>query len=317
MHPAYSVILFTKASGAGYGLLIWLCLLGTLSAVPATFELGFTGFALAFALIAMGLLASTAHLGRPERAWRAFSQWRTSWLSREGVAAMATFVPAGLYALSWVVLGTNSGFAGVLGLVTVLLALATVICTGMIYQSLATIRAWHHPLVTPVYVLLALATGGLLALLLTRAAGYDLAEFGWLVAAATAVAFACKYAYWQAVDEAARTRTSGDATGLGRFGSVRVLDPPHTQANYVMREMGFSVARKHAEKLRTIATIACFAVPLALTLLTLLLPLGSLAGIVLAGLAVIGVAIGVVVERWLFFAEAQHVVTLYYGAATA
>ena len=142
MHPAYSVILFTTASGAGYGLLIWLCLLGTLSAVPATFELGFTGFALAFALIAMGLLASTAHLGRPERAWRAFSQWRTSWLSREGVAAMATFVPAGLYALSWVVLGTNSGFAGVLGLVTVLLALATVICTGMIYQSLATIRAW-------------------------------------------------------------------------------------------------------------------------------------------------------------------------------
>ena len=90
MHPAYSVILFTTASGAGYGLLVWLCLCGLFGLVPTERWLGIAGFGLAFALITAGLLSSTAHLGRPERAWRAFSQWRTSWLSREGVMAVAT-----------------------------------------------------------------------------------------------------------------------------------------------------------------------------------------------------------------------------------
>ena len=98
MHPAYSVILFTTASGAGYGLLVWLALGGMLGLVPAERWLGIVGFGLAFALITAGLLSSTAHLGRPERAWRAFSQWRSSWLSREGVMAVATYVPAGLLA---------------------------------------------------------------------------------------------------------------------------------------------------------------------------------------------------------------------------
>src|SRR5204863_4654776 len=78
MHPAYSVILFTTASGAGLGLLAWLALLGLLDAVPADRWLGVAGLAVAFLLVTGGLIASTSHLGRPERVWRAFSQWRTS-----------------------------------------------------------------------------------------------------------------------------------------------------------------------------------------------------------------------------------------------
>src|SRR5438045_190937 len=96
MHPAYSVILFTTASGAGLGLLAWLALLVVLGVVPDERWLGFAGLGLAFLLVTTGLLASTTHLGRPERAWRAFSQWRTSWLSREGVMAVATTLPAGV-----------------------------------------------------------------------------------------------------------------------------------------------------------------------------------------------------------------------------
>src|SRR5439155_26130520 len=90
LHPAYSVILFTTASGAGLGLLVWLAFFGLLDLVPTERWLGFAGFALAFALVTGGLLASTAHLGRPERAWRAFSQWRTSGLSRGGGRPIAT-----------------------------------------------------------------------------------------------------------------------------------------------------------------------------------------------------------------------------------
>ena len=122
MHPAYSVILFTTASGAGYGLLAWLALLGLLGLVPTERWLGLDGFALAFVLITGGLLASTAHLGRPERAWRAFSQWRTSWLSREGVMAVATYVPAGLLAIGWVLLESADAHVRLLALLAAICA---------------------------------------------------------------------------------------------------------------------------------------------------------------------------------------------------
>src|ERR1043166_2862879 len=93
MHPAYSVILFTTASGAGYGLLIWLTAAAALNLVPRDPVLGFFGLGLAIALVTIGLLSSTLHLGRPKRAWRALSQWRSSWLSGGGVAAIATYAP--------------------------------------------------------------------------------------------------------------------------------------------------------------------------------------------------------------------------------
>src|SRR3546814_10763657 len=88
------------------------------------------------------LLSSTLHLGRPERAWRALSQWRSSWLSREGVAAIVTFLPVGLFALCWVVAETNGGAAAAVGLLASLCCAVTVACTAMISASLKTIRAW-------------------------------------------------------------------------------------------------------------------------------------------------------------------------------
>ena len=110
MHPAASVIFFTTASGAGYGLLFLLGLALPLGLIPADRWLGLVAMGLALGLIGLGLLSSTFHLGHPERAWRAFSQWRSSWLSREGVAAVATFLPAGLFAIGWVFLENTSGF---------------------------------------------------------------------------------------------------------------------------------------------------------------------------------------------------------------
>src|SRR5271163_1030965 len=105
MHPALSVILFTTASGAGYGLLMLLGLFGALGLLPATPGFGIVAFGLALGLISFGLLASTFHLGRPERAWRAFSQWRTSWLSREGVFSVLTFLPVAVFGIGWVFFG--------------------------------------------------------------------------------------------------------------------------------------------------------------------------------------------------------------------
>src|SRR5262245_13173817 len=159
MHPAYSVILFTTASGAGYGLLVCLALARLLGLVIER-SLALAAFALAFLLITAGLLSSPAHLGRPERAWRAFSQWRTSWLSREGVMALLTYVPAGLLALAWVAFDARSQVLALLALLTMAAALLTLFTTGMIYASLRTIRQWHQPLTAPIYMALGVAKIG-------------------------------------------------------------------------------------------------------------------------------------------------------------
>lgn len=315
MHPAYSVILFTTMSGAGFGLLMWLAALALTGKVTTAPALGVVALGLSFALIAAGLISSTAHLGRPERAWRAFSQWRTSWLSREGVLAVATFLPAGIFALLWIFFDGSGLLFGFSAMLAAALASASVYATGMIYQSLTTIRAWSHPLVAPIYVVLALATGGTLAALILQA--FEQANPGVLgvSAAFNVLAAALKFTYWHGIDVETRTHTAGDATGLGRFGTVRVLDLPHTQANFVMREMGYTVARKHVGKLRVIALGLGFVVPAALTIASLILP--ASAALAVAGLALASMAAGVFVERWLFFAEAQHVVTLFYGAQRA
>ena len=201
MHPAYSVIFFTTASGAGYGLLAVLSLAGAFGLAAPDRTLGIAGFGLAFALITAGLLSSTFHLGRPERAWRAFSEWRTSWLSREGVVAVATYVPAGLMALGWIVLGRTDGLFAGLGILTAMAAAATVYCTGQIYATLPTIRQWQQPLTTPVYLILALATGALLAAFLMNVLG----QGGWSPTARLAflafiVGLFLKTRYWHAID---------------------------------------------------------------------------------------------------------------------
>jgi len=93
---------------------------------------------------------------------------------------------------------------------------------------------------------------------------------------------------------------------------VRLIEQPHTQENYLLREMGFSIARKHRLRLRHITRLAGFVVPLAATVVVLT---GAAAAAVPAALiAVVIAALGLVVERWLFFAEATHTVMLYYGA---
>lgn len=313
MHPAYSVILFTTASGAGYGLLFWTALAHIARVVPPGHGIRLTALTLGLVLVSGGLLASTRHLGHPERALRAFSQWRTSWLSREGVAAVVTYVPASLLWLA-IAMGANGPWSDVAAVLTALGAAATVYCTAMIYASLPTIRQWHHRFVPFVYLALAAATGAILTALIFALFGIGSPLAAEAAAGSLLLAFVLKQLYWRSIDNTPGRYTASSATGLGPEGTVRVLDPPHTSPNYVMREMGYTVARKHARKLRLTVTLALFVVPFALALLALVMGAG-------AGLfylyATLSAAIGVLVERWLFFAEADHVAMLYYGAARA
>jgi len=315
MHPAISIIFFTTASGAGYGLLVLLGLGAAMGLLPADRWFGLAGLGLSLGLITAGLLSSTLHLGHPERAWRALSQWRSSWLSREGVMAVATYVPAGLLAIGWVFLESTSGLWALCGIVTAVLALVTVYCTSMIYASLKPIRHWHHRMVPPVFLGFAMATGALWLHALAAALG--LAGHWTLIGAMalTALAWIIKGLYWRDLRNAPATSTIENATGLGHIGSVRMLDPPHTQDNYLLTEMGYRVARKHADKLRRLAVV--FGVLLPLALLPVAAVTSGMAAVAFVLAAAISGSVGTVIERWLFFAEAQHTVTLYYGAKAA
>jgi len=292
MHPAFSVIFFTTMSGAGYGLWFWFAL-SAWWLFPATYQnVAAYGMAIVtgLVLVTTGLVSSVFHLGKPSRAWRAFSQWQTSWLSREGVSSLLAYAPLAWF--GW--MGIHdffppASFAWACCLLAVG-SLATVACTAMIYASLRTIPAWSHPLVLPVYLLFSLHTGGALLLAFLAIASRVSNMAGLALVASSFLLWRMKRRYWRDIDRGAMPVTRTSALGLPADRTVRVFERPHTEANYLTREMGF--------------------VPALSALPVWLLPHVDAAPLLLVAAA--SALLGAFVERWLFFAEARHVVMQYY-----
>ena len=288
MHPAPSVIIFTSLSGLGFGLLTFLGL-----GMPApTGFVAFVFFTIAYLLAVGGLMASTFHLSHPERALKAFTQWKTSWLSREAWLSVAALLVMAAYGAGLVFFGVAVAPLGWLG---ALLSLATVFATSMIYGQLKTVPRWNTRLTPLLFLTLSLAGGGLLSGQISSAL---------MLLMATGIV---QIAYWITGDRAlAQSGTSlASATGLGDTGTVRAFEPPHTGTNYLLKEFVHVVGRKHASKLRIIALILMIGTPVAL----LSIPVTHWIALV----AVIAHVAGLFVSRWLFFAQAEHVVGLYYG----
>ena len=244
MHPAPSVILFSTLSGLGFGLLAFLGL-----GMPApTGWVAFVFFALAYLLAVGGLIASTFHLGRPERALKAFSQWRSSWLSREGICAVAALIVMAIYGAGAVFFGDHWIVFGILGAV---LSIGTVFTTSMIYTQMKTVPRWNHWSTPALFMVLAIGGGALLA------------GQVWVALVMLVVAGLLQLFSWSRGDTAlAQSGTNiGTATGLGLRGMVRAFEPPHTGNNYLMKEMVHKVGRKHARKLRMIAILLMIVVP--------------------------------------------------------
>lgn len=342
MRPTFSIICFTVLTGMGYGAWFLVGLAYGLDAECALRGLEVPGALLAecklpfyspaallysFLLVSAGLLCSLGHLGKPLRAWRALSQWRSSWLSREGVLALLTFIPATWLLGNEVHLNvvasrlplveailamtrTCGGLASQLsGLALAVGSLATVYCTANIYASLKPVRAWRDRHVIPGYLLFALLGGCLLLL----ASGATWSRDRWILFSSVVVLSIAgawlKHRYWRAID-ALPAPDAGHATGLSSLGEVHSFEAPHTEENYLTHEMGFVLARKHARKLRRIALVLAFLVPGLLALAAILVPA---IGMPAAWLALASGLAGLFVERWLFFAEAKHAVMAYYA----
>ena len=306
MHPAPSLIVFTSLSGLGFGALFFAGL-GLGWTVGADLLLLLLGYAAFFGLATAGLLASLFHLGHPERALLAFTQWRTSWLSREAVAAVAALAAMGLFAGLHVFAGA---LVPPLGWIGAALCLVTVVCTAMIYASLRAVPRWNSWTVPVLFVLYALAGGALLNAL-------PLAALVLLVALGLFQLF--HYVHGDGAFGRSGT-TLRTATGLGGGsalspsttprGRVRLFEPPHTGDNYLLREMVFRVGRRHRARLRLLGLVCAAFLPAAL------LALGLVVGLEpwLLLLAFLFHVVGLLAARWLFYAEAEHVVGLYYGA---
>ncbi|MEM7197353.1 MAG: DmsC/YnfH family molybdoenzyme membrane anchor subunit [Pseudomonadota bacterium] len=308
MHPAASVILFTTLSGTGYGLLWWICFAQLLT--PHTSRPVLVAYIIAAALISIGLMASTWHLGQPLRAWRAFSQWRTSWLSREGVIAVFSFVPLGLLILlEWRDINVGRDFVS-LGMV--LCIHLTIHCTAMIYASLRPIHAWYHWLVPVGYQVYAIIGGGMVFVVCDMMAGITQNTIMMGLLGILAVGWWHRHAYHLHLmhdDTQTNPKNAVNALGLGERGitSVRKLEQPGGANQYLCKEMGYVVARRHAQFLARMCLVLLIFVPVCTIIMV---ALGAM-GFLLWG-ALISAAIGLALERWLFFARAKHRVMLYY-----
>ena len=299
MRPAFSIIFFTVMSGFGFGLAA-LVSLGLLAFDGMTHSLLVLGTILVFS--GAGLLSSTFHLGHPERAWRALTQWRSSWLSREGVLAIITLdAVCGWFAYDYFV-GQPPLWANIL---VAVLALFTIYCTAMIYASLKTVARWHHPLTSISYLAFGIASGLVGVAALSAMMGAPSAGLAFAACWALVGAWAVKIVWWQVAGVTAEQSTRESATGLGHLGKVQPLMPPHTSENYLQHEMGFQIGRKHARTLRLMALAIGAVLPL---ILLVSLPFSTMALMI----ALAATLIGLFFERWLFFAEAKHVVMLYY-----
>ena len=288
MHPSPSVIIFTALSGLGFGLLAFL----GLKMPDVTGVLAFIFFVIGFGLAVGGLISSTFHLGRPERSIKAFKQWRSSWLSREAIAAVFTLSVMAVYAIGRIFFDYDIRILGVAGAI---MSIVTVFTTSMIYAQLKSIPRWNTTL-TPAYFLsLSLAGGALLA---------GQIKFCLLLLLISGI---IQLLVWIKGDRALALSgtTIESGTVLGTIGRVRAFEPPHTGTNYLLKEFVHIVGRKHSTKLRIIALILMIGTPILLLSLSF--------SYFLAALSIISHIAGLFISRWLFFAEAEHVVGLYYG----
>lgn len=304
MHPAFSVIFLTTLIGAGQGLLLAMSVIE--STAPSLVDHSFyvCGSMLSLLLITGGLVASFFHLGHPERAWRAASQWRTSWLSREVILLPLMMASVAAYGLGHY-LQLDYHVTQPLGLIGSLVALLLFGATGMIYACLRFLREWATPLTVINFTLLGSASGFLLATALAAWAEPMLTNF---LASCTVVliAMAC-IGRVSALIRNARLKpkvTLQSAIGI-RHSKIQQKAMGAMGGTFNTREFFHHKSRQFIANIKWISLLLVFLVPLLLIWLSNDSP-------AMLTLAFAIQYLGLIAERWLFFAQANHPQNLYY-----
>jgi len=322
MHPAFSVILLTTLIGAGQGLFLALftvqvyALVGVLPA-PAPGGLFILGSAVALVLTGAGLVASFFHLGRPERAWRSAAQWRTSWLSREVIVLPAFMAALALYGLvkasGWsptlieLPSGMTIDLGFVVGLATTVLAFALFVCTGMVYACMRFLAEWHTALTPLNFTLMGGASGFTLAAALAALTAPQHVAFlaGWAMVLTALAAVARGASLWRNARLKPRS-TVQTAVGI-KHPVVVQRSMGFMGGSFNTREFFHGQAPGRLRQVKQVFLVLAFALPL--VLLVQGRPDASAPWL----LAAFGVQyLGLLAERWFFFAQARHPQNLYY-----
>ncbi len=307
MHPPFSAIFLTTLIGAGQGL--FLVLFGTELALNAPLNASAHAFLAGCAAVALlftgaGLVASFFHLGQPQRAWRGMAMWRTSWLAREGIALPAFMAGTFFYVLLHIV---GSPATLVVGAITALLCLALYLCTGMIYVSIRFLQEWASPLTLVNYLLLGCASGATLATLLAALGAEALVlPYARLAALLTALALVTRGA---SLVRNARLKPKSTVQSAIGIKHPRIVQKSQGFMGGSFNTREFFHGRS-AALLRSVKWGFLLGVfPLPLLCLALGVTASSAALIALA----FGVQyLGLLAERWFFFAQANHPQNLYY-----
>jgi DMSO reductase anchor subunit len=320
------VIFLTTLIGAGQGLFLAVVTVQAYTLVgllppsdPQSFYA--VGSVVAEALLAAGLAASFLHLGHPERAWRAATQWRTSWLSREVIALPAMMGVVLLYgAAQWSgfkpVLATLASGVPVdgtviLGLLGALLAFALFVCTAMIYACLPMLREWHTPLTLANFILLGGASGFTLATALALAAAPGLVGFlgAWSLVI-TALAAVARAATLVRNARLLPRSTLQSAIGV-KHPRIVQKSQGAMGGSFNTREFFHGASQPTVRRIRQAAIALGFVVPIAM-----LLASAATSSMLLAVLASPVQFAGLLAERWVFFADARHPQNLYYASTS-
>ena len=304
MHPAWSVIFFTVLAGIGQGLFLMLVRAAAHGAEPLALAIG---GAASVVLMCIGLACSFLHLGHPLRAWRAIAMWRTSWLSREVIV-----LPATIGVVAWWSAAHLLGWPGTswLGAMGVVLCFALWGCTGMIYACIRFLREWAHWLTLLNFTLLGWMSGAsLFAAYWFVLYGRDASSFA--IAAALALTLIAAVARLASL---ARNRnlkpvsTVQSAIGV-RTAKIVQMSQGATGGSFNTREFFHGKSALVVRNVKWIALGLAFALPAVLLLAATMMP-----AFWLLALAAVSQLLGLLAERWLFFAQANHPQNIYYQA---
>ena len=295
MHPAFSVLLFTVTAGVGFGLLFCLLVSQHLFGAPSTLPDYLTQIGFAVMIYSIGLMSSTFHLANPKNAWRSFARFKTSWLSKEGVLAVMSYPILMLYVAALLKEWNELGVA--LAIILLLLLIALTVCTAMIYRSLKTIPQWHNAWVIPSFLILSFASG----LVLYGALNEPSLAIKGLVCVSLLACGGVKLGYFRQVGAPDKSSIQS-ATGFSQA-SVTLFDSGHSSRNFSEREFMYEVGPKTKTLARRLVIGIGFGVSGVLMMLDA--PWG----------AFICLYLGLLLERWLFFVEAKHVIRHFYDQA--
>ncbi len=322
MHPAFSVIFLTTLIGVGQGLFLALYtgqLYSVIKVLPEQSSTGFYGYGslLALAFLGAGLFASFFHLGHPERAWRSAAQWRTSWLSREVIALPAFMVVTSLYAVvhltEWNPVIFRFGqvlvvdLSLLIGAIDTVLAFSLFICTGMIYACIKFLQEWANPLTVINYILLGSASGFVLATAFASVVGSSLVSFyaSWSIII-TVMAFLTRTA--SLMRNARIKHKSSLSTAIGiRHPAIQQKSRGFMAASFNTREYFHGAKPVLFKGIKWLFLLLVFPLPVGLLAISYGYP-----SPVLFAAAFVSQYLGLIAERWFFFAQANHPQNLYY-----